>query len=361
MNLLKLLSDDPYRFGFFEALRQLECLYSNKPRLGESLRACDDSVRLGQEASLKFASSTLASFNNTNNGKPGLQVNFFGVFGPNGPLPLHLTEYARHRLRHAKDPVFIEFMDLFHHRLLSLFYRAWANKEPTVQYDRPQQDRFTMYMGALLGIGMPTALGRDSMPDHTKLHFAAHLGCHTRHTEGLCAILSVFFRLTVRIEEFVGEWLDIPEDDYCYLKNTGSAQLGKTAVIGVRSWQRQHKYRICMGPIDLQDYQRLLPQDSGLKRLADIVKNYTGHEFKWDLNLVLKKENVPTARLGEYTQLGWTAWMKHGEATADRADLIMDVERQLASESRQVKRPVQSYEDKLEPFAWQVDTQSMVH
>src|SRR6478609_2460492 len=73
---------------------------------------------------------------------PRLYVTFGGMFGPQGPLPLHLTEYARDRIINSADPTFARFLDIFHHRMLSLVYRAWADAQPTVQFDRPESDRF---------------------------------------------------------------------------------------------------------------------------------------------------------------------------------------------------------------------------
>ena len=124
-------------------------------------------------------------------------VHFFGLFGPDGPLPLHLTEYARDRSRNHRDPSLQRFADIFHHRALSLFYRAWANSRPTISFDRPEDDRFALYTGALIGLGMESLRNRDAMPDLTKLHFAGHLSCQTRHAEGLASILSEFFKMPV--------------------------------------------------------------------------------------------------------------------------------------------------------------------
>lgn len=325
------LAQDPYHFGFYEALRQLECWYRHQPRLGESARPAQDPIRLGQAPSLKFAPATLASFQCSDERPARLGVYCFGLFGPNGPLPLHLTQYAHNRLHHARDPVLMEFMDLFHHRLLSLFYRAWANKEPTVQFDRPEQDRFAQYVGSLLGLGMPSLRQRDAMPDLLKLHFSAHLASHNRHAEGLVAIVGAFFRLPVKLVEFVGEWLDIPKESYCTLDRSDTAgQLGRSAVIGTRSWQRQHKFRIRLGPLSLKDYEHMLPGGSGLQRLVAIVRNYTGFEFRWDLALVLKKEQVPTAQPGEYGRLGWTTWLKAEERCTDADDLQLNAEAYFA-------------------------------
>ena len=326
IELLTQLQLEPYKYGFYAALRQMECLYKNKPRLGYSVKPADDAVRLGQKPSLQFAPSTLASFEAKSGKASILKVFFFGVFGANGPLPLHLTEYVRNRIRNSKDDTFAEFADMFHHRLLSLFYRAWADKEPTVQLDRPDKDRFTFYLGSLLGIGESSLQRRDVISDHTKLHFAAHLGCHTRHASGLESILTEYFQMPIRIHEFIGEWLNIPEDSYCFLdQDTHTGQLGVSAVIGTRSWQCQHKFRISIGPLNLQEYESFLPMSTRLEQLQCLVRNYIGFEYAWDVNLVLKKAEVPAAQLGKYGRLGWTSWLQTGKRETEVNNLYLDM------------------------------------
>lgn len=326
IELLSSLQQEPYKYGFYAALRQLECWYKDKPRIGYSVKPADDAVRFGQMPSLQFAPSTLVSFDAKGGRIAKLKVYFFGVFGPNGSLPLHLTEFARSRIRNFKDDTFAEFVDIFHHRLLSLFYRVWADKEPTVQFDRADKDRFAFYVGSLLGIGEPSLQKRDVIPDYTKLHFAAHLGCHTRHASGLQAILSDYLQVPVKIEEFIGEWLNIPEDSYCFLDDDRSTgQLGVSAVIGTKTWQCQHKFRLIMGPLDLPEYESLLPIGDKLESLRSLVNNYIGFEYNWDVNLVLKQEQVPTAQLGKYGRLGWTSWLKTGKREVDVNDLYLNM------------------------------------
>src|SRR5262245_38659259 len=151
--LFRALSETPYNYDFYQTMRRLECLYAGKPRWGNALRPVDEPVRLGQDPDLSFAPAPLASFEESHDGQPArLQVRLFGLFGPNGPLPLHLTEYARDRLRHSGDPTFSRFLDLFHHRFLALFYRAWAQAQPHVSRDRPGEDRFAAYVGAFAGL-----------------------------------------------------------------------------------------------------------------------------------------------------------------------------------------------------------------
>jgi type VI secretion system protein ImpH len=321
------LAQAPYHFGFYEALRQLECLHNEFPRIGYASRPEDDKVRLGQTPSLQFAPATLASFEIGSAEAARLSVYFFGLFGPNGPLPLHLTEYVRDRIRNVKDTALADFTDMFHHRLLSLFYRAWADKEPTVQLDRPEQDRFICYVGSLLGLGEASLQQRDAMPDYSKLYFAGHLGSHNCYAEGLTSMLSYFFEIPVKIQEFIGEWLDMPEDSYCYLGRGGTTgQLGMSATIGTRSWQCQHKFRIIIGPVNLEKYMALLPGSGSLQQLVAIVRNYLGFEFNWDVNLLLYKDQVPDTQLGQFGQLGWTSWLQGGKRDYEVGDLYLNIE-----------------------------------
>ncbi|HEC16786.1 MAG TPA: type VI secretion system baseplate subunit TssG [Sedimenticola sp.] len=323
--LHRLLETEPYRFDFFQALRRLECAARNKPRIGASLRAADDSIRLGQQPSMAFAPSTLASFKRGDGRPPRLNVFFLGLFGPNGPLPLHLTEYAFDRMHNADDPTFARFADIFHHRILSLFYRAWARAQPTVNFDRPDQDRFSLYLGALFGQGTGPFQHRDAMPDLAKLHYAGLLSGHTRNAEGLRSVLRDFFGMPVGVEQFVGHWMVLPEECRTRLaESPATGLLGMTAVAGGRVWDRQHKFRITVGPIGLADYRRLLPDGGGLSRFVAVVRNYAGDELLWDLNLILKKEEVPPLALGRSGRLGWTSWLTDGPPARDAGDLLLN-------------------------------------
>jgi len=333
LEFLQELAAHPHRFHFDQALRRLECLYAQQPRIGQSLRPADDPIRLGQEPTMAFPPSTLASFKPGKDGRPArLNVFFGGVFGANGPLPLHLTEHARGRLLNDADPTFVRFVDVFHHRMLSLFYRAWSTAQPTVQFDRPDADRFGAYVGSTLGIGMPSLRNRDAMPDLAKLFFAGRFSCQTRHAEGLAAILKEFFQLPIGIEEFVGHWLRLPDDCRCQIGQLAQcAGLGVTATIGERVWDCQQKFRVTVGPLRFDEYQRLLPGGDSLERLIAVVHNYVGLELTWDVHLILQKAEVPPLALGQLGQLGWTTWLGSRDRQQDAADLVLDPEPQHRS------------------------------
>lgn len=324
--LLRKLAAEPWTFGFYEAMRRLEALHSDRPRLGRSARPAQDAIRLSQEPAVVFTPSSLSGWEtDAEGGAPRLAVSFFGLFGVDGPLPLHLTEYAQNRRRNFRDPTFKRFADIFHHRLLSLFYRAWADSRPTVSFDRPADDRFATYVGALVGLGMGSLRDRDAMPDLTKLHFAGHLANQTRHAEGLATILSSFFIVPVRVECFIGAWLTLQDRDRTRLgEQAETTTLGSTMLLGGRVWSRQHKFRLVFGPLGLKDYVRLLPGGSSFHRLIPIVRNYAGDTLIWDVNLMLRHNEVPPTVLGRSGQLGWTTWLMPRRNQADAADLFLD-------------------------------------
>jgi type VI secretion system protein ImpH len=319
------LSEAPYRYDFYQTLRRLECLHDGKPRWGTALRPIDEPVRLGQDPDLSFAPAPLASFETDGGGAPRLQVRLFGLFGPNGPMPLHITEYARERLRIAGDPTLSRFLDIFHHRFLALFYRAWAQAQPHVNRDRPKEDRFTTYIGAFLGLSPAAFRDRDALPDLAKFFHVGALIRQVRNAEGLRHILQHFFRVPVQIEEFVGHWLVLSAGERTSLSSERAA-LGAGAVVGGRVWDRQNKFRIRLGPLSLDQYESFLPGGAPLRKLVDWVRLYLCFELDWDVRLLLRQNEVPSLTLGGGQRLGWTTWLGRRRSDAHADDLCLDAE-----------------------------------
>lgn len=319
------LETAPYAHDFYQTMRHLECLHGDRPRWGTALRPLDEPVRIGQDPSLAFAPASLASFGRERDERPPrLEVRFFGLLGANGPLPLHLTEHARQRQLHGGDATFVRFLDIVHHRFSALFYRAWAQAQPTVSLDRPESDRFADYVGALCGIGQPALQKRDAVPDNARRFSAGALVRQVRNAEGLENALTTYFQLPVAVEQFVGHWMRIEESDQSRL---GASSLGQNAVLGRRVWDRQSKIRLRVGPLDAAQYMDFLPSGSALPALVDWVRFYTGGELFWDVQLRLRRAEVPATRLGAGSRLGWNAWLGERQESGDAEDLILDAER----------------------------------
>ena len=338
---LPALWEMPRGFDFFHALRLVESRFADSPRLGTSVKPADDPVRLGQEPSLAFAPSTLAGVKNSRGSAPDrIDVFFFGLFGPNGPLPLHLSEYARDRLYNAKDASFARFADIFHHRLLSLFYRAWSCAEPAVSYDRPGEDAFGTQLSSIPGYGTPGLRERDALPDITKLYYAGLIANQSRNALGLQAMIADFFGVPTRVDQFVGQWIALADEDRTRLGgDPRTCALGVSALLGGRVWDCQHKLRIVVGPLGLDAYEHFLPGSSALDRLVAMVRNYLDGTASWDLQLILKRDEVPPATLGGSTRLGWSTWSAPEALAADADDLKLDAERFVPPPNATGERP----------------------
>jgi type VI secretion system protein ImpH len=322
------LASAPFEFDFFLAVRMLETAHQEMPRVGESVSPRQDPVRFGQNPSLAFAPATLESFSPATDELPArLQVYFLGLFGPNGPLPFHLTEFAHERLHANRDPSLTRFLDVFHHRMLSLFYRAWADSRKAVDLDRPAESKHSRYFGSFFGFGLPSMFDRDAVPDWAKLFFTGRLAAPNRNPEGLEAILREDLGVPVKMITFFGQWINLPAGALCSLgASRENGLIGQTAVVGSRLWVGHFKFRLRIGPLRFSEFRRLLPDASLFKRLKDWVLNYTGREFVWDANLVLKAAEVPEVRLGALDGgglLGWTSWLKSRPFQKDAEDLLL--------------------------------------
>ncbi|MBB3221231.1 type VI secretion system baseplate subunit TssG [Pseudoduganella umbonata] len=325
--LLGQLAADPASFEFHAALRLVECAHPELPRIGTAPRPQDEALRLGQHPSLAFKPHMLAALERDGGAGeeakvPRLLLNFFGLLGANGPLPVHLTEYVRERQRHHDDPTPARFLDMLQHRMMTLLYRAWASAQPALGFDRPGDDPYARHVGALVGIGMPSLRGRDGVADHAKLHYAGRLGPHQRSAGGLAAILGDCLGAPVAIEEFAGGWLRLPREGLARLRGgAGAARLGHDTVLGTRVWNAQHRFRILVGPIGFERAAGLLPGSPGMGQLADWVRLYAGPALEWELVPVIARETLPRLRLGRDTRLGWTSWLSSRPPARDDRQL----------------------------------------
>jgi type VI secretion system protein ImpH len=321
-----LLEAKAARMDFFQVLRLIENAHPGRPRIGASLRPRDDAVRFGQDPALIFHATALGRFSRAGaEARDRLAVNFFGLLGANGPLPIHLTEYVRDRLRNGGDGTLLAFLDVFHHRMLSLFYRARACAEPAISLDRADADRFSVFVGSMFGIGAPALRERDDIGDFAKLHFAGLLANKARPAVGLVSILREYFKLPLHIEQFVGHWMRLPPEIQSRLGGDGeTSRLGASLLLGRSVWDCQNKFRIVIGPLGYDDYRRFMPGGDSLKRLLAWVRTYVGLALEWDVRLILKKEEMPPLRLGGGTRVGWSTWLASAPARRDPDQMLIN-------------------------------------
>ncbi|TDY24083.1 type VI secretion system ImpH/TssG family protein/type VI secretion system VasI/ImpG family protein [Paraburkholderia sp. BL6665CI2N2] len=249
------------------------------------------------------------------NGRLKIRLLSLGMLGPNGPLPIHMTEIAREREQNRRDATLVNFLDIFHHRYLTLLYRAWASAQAAAGLDRKDDETFSFFVASLAGHDPDEIAGRP-FPAHARLAASAHLVREARNPDGLRATLEQYFGVPVAIEEYVFHWLEMAPASHSYLgKPVESSTLAMGAMLGEQVPDRQHRFRIVLGPLDLQVYLRFTAQGVDLPKLVECVREFVGRGCRWELELRIKPQGAPPAVLGGTEQLGWSSWL--GQAPTD--------------------------------------------
>ena len=326
----------PYQVDLFQLLRRIEAAYPELPRLGSGRRPSEEPVRVRQPAELNFAPAAVQGITSDAQGRVLVDQRVFGLMGPFGPLPTHLTEFVRERQRHHADPTLQRWMDLLAQRFALLFYRAWADAQADagdpLRSDEPAMRR----IGSLAGIGLPQLRNSPSLPDSSRLSFAGRLSSRRRSLEGLQAWCRAEFGLPVELRPWSGHWMRLERTERSRLgcRRNADSQLGRGAVLGKSIWDVQHRFLIHIGPLQLQQYRSFLPGGPALARLNAMVLSWVGLEFGWGLELSLKRDEFVPLRLGgrdvPYQRLGLDSWLGQPPGSHDLADLRLDIQDRLA-------------------------------
>lgn len=309
VELLESVRSEPYANGFYSLLRRIDALSEDRPRIGSSRLPADDPVRLAQDPDTAFASSEIAGCELNGGRPPRIYGRAFGLFGPQGALPLHLSEHARNRIRHHRDASFARFVDLFHHRLISLFYRAWASAQPAIQRDRPGQDGFARQIDALFGLAPESLHDRDAFADENKRYFAGHFARQSRDPDSLAAMVGECFKVPTRLQEFDAAWVTIPSGERSRLGDPATAGLGESSLLGARIFSRQGRFKLELGPMPYTSYRQLFPDQPRASALASIVRLYCGLDLDCSVKLILLAAEIPSPELGGERQLGRDFWL----------------------------------------------------
>lgn len=323
------LFDEPYRFEFFQAVRLFEKVLAQRKPVGQDALPNEEIVRFRSRIGLDFPSSEIHEVREIEDEKTGdkrieMLVNFMGMVGVSGVLPTHYTELVLDRIRH-RDTAMWSFLDIFTHRAVSMFFRAWAKYRFPIAYERGNDD-FTSYLFDLTGLGTAALRGKMGLDDEALLPYAGLISQKPHSTNALQNILSDFFRVPAKIEQFTGQWLPLSRSDYTKL-GVANAKLGVNAIAGTQIWDQQSKFRVRLGPLDLKQFQAFLPVGSANRAMRSIVKFIAGREYDFDVNLSLQAKQVPglvlTTRAVRRPMLGWTTWLKTKPFKANDEQVVL--------------------------------------
>ena len=323
-----LLRDDPNAVEFFQAVRLLERLYPDRAPVGGFGDPAQEVARFTVPPNIGFPASEIQSLDLDADGPTRVAVNFLGLSGPLGVLPYAYTLAVGERAR-QRDTALRDFLDLFHHRLVSLFYRAWEKHRFTVAHERARRDPLAAHVADLIGLGTGGLQDRLAVLDESLLFYSGLLASHRRSAIGLEQLVADYFDVPATVEQFVGEWYPLHGGDQCALDHerpADSARLGMGAVVGDEVWDQQARVRLRLGPLTRAQYDDFLPGGSALPRLRELVRLYADDQLDVDVQLVLARAAVPACVLDPLRgalPLGWTTWLCTAPATADADDTVL--------------------------------------
>jgi len=344
--LVRGLVEHPYRFDFFQAVRLLmrEARHSAPDKehlarpIGHDYAPHREIVRFRAVPTHSFSAAEITSFvpptPQSGRNAAEMTVSFLGLTGPVGALPQHYTQTVIDRLR-LKDYALRDFLDLFNHRTISMFYRAWEKHQVPPLLERAkaeqQEDTFTRSLFCFVGLGRPALRGRLEIDDETFLYYAGLFSHYPRNALSLERMLADFLRLPTVVQQFQGEWLALETQEQTAMPDATrldglNCQLGVTAIAGERVWSVESRFRLRLGPMSYREFCSFYPTKQRLTQLGQLVRTYVGPELDFDVQLVLKREEVPACQLKTGVdgspRLGWNTWVVSQTPSNDAEEAV---------------------------------------
>ena len=321
LSLLRSAISRAREYNSLALLRRAEARAVELPRIGRSRLPAQNVVDLAHEPDLAFPASTVADIEPGGPGRMRVRTRFLGLTGPMGALPIHLTEYAFYEKRTSEKRPFGRFLDLLTDRMLQFFYRAWADSQPAAQADRPKDDRFAGYLGAISGLGMaPRPRFEGTALNWQEYLRYAGLMVSRRSAAAIEDGLSHALATPVKITEFVPRWRDIERHERTRLGGHGFSQLGVDAVLGGRVCVVEDTFRVAVHAKDANDYESFLPGRPRHRMAREMLDLLKPSQLDWELQLELYEGHAPAARLDGTAAVGLMSWLAPKARSMRRAD-----------------------------------------
>ncbi len=356
------LFEQPHSFEFFQAVRLLEAWFVRHEGL-TSNEVMAQRLSFRNSLNMSFPASEIAQFETLWRDQPDLpdrqratlediavataqtprrlvpgQVNrleitpaFMSLLGAGGTLPIFYTELFARREQLQRDSSARAFLDIFLHRSVVLFYQAWRKHRLAIRYESDRRNQFLPQVLSLAGMGQKSLRNRlapeqGGVSDEMIAFLSGVFQQRSVSATALQQVLSLYFRVPVKVTQFVGRWFKLPTEHQTRL-GLGNAQLGSTALSGERVWQRDLRVGLTIGPLNLERYRRFLPGGSAAQALKQLVTQLTGVSLEYEVRLQLQAADVRPVRLGgeQGPRLGWETYLVSGPVAQDRCDAGYDL------------------------------------
>jgi type VI secretion system protein ImpH len=304
-------------FSFFQAVRLLHRRPRGRSGVGEFAEPAEEVVRFTVNPSLAFPAGEIQQIRSSVDGRLEMMVNFMGLVGHMGMLPVQYSVLIDDQAAYEGDPDPLrEFLDIFHHRIISLLYRAWERSHFYVAFERGDDDPLSRRLLDLLGLGSGDLRKRMAIQDEALLFYSGLLGSQNRSAVALERLLEDYFQVPIEVVQFKGGWYPLPPDSLCRIDDDEDigGSLGAGAVVGDEIWDPQARVQVKIGPLRRGEYDGFLPGGESYTALQEITRFFSDGQFDFEAQLILHHDDVPGIVLGaeedESPPLGWCTWIR---------------------------------------------------
>ncbi len=342
-SLIDRLRDEPYRFEFFQAVRLLLGHYRAEGSEQQDLDILGQVIQFRNSVSLGFPPSEIESLefeaapektgdaidiHGKKLGKVVLTPSFIGLTGPMGVLPRHYTHYVAEREIYHRDTATRAFLDIFSSRAVALFYQTWLKYRLHLQYESDRKNRFLPLVLSLSGFGLPGMQqrmehGQQGIADESLAYYASALRERPQSVQWFARVVADYFRVKCRVEQFVGQWFQLPKHEYTRLGSANCA-LGQSTFCGERVWDRNTKVKLIIGPLRKLQFDDFLPGKHAADNLKRFFHLMVGTTYDCEVQLILDKRDLVQAKLdsrGTSSSLGWNGWLGARQSATDSGEV----------------------------------------
>lgn len=343
LSVIERLLKKPQKFDFFQSVRLLEkasLLSSDEDRQASEVVAkysqpSKESIRFSSEPSLAFNNADVSSVSKQEiTSEEGatqqwqMEVDFMGLTGSQGIMPYYLSETVNRELRY-KNTGLKEFLDIFNHRSISMYYQAWHKYQLPVNYERAKQnnaalpDNFSHALKAISGIGLDELTYRMPVADDALCGMAGIAGRTTCTAEGLRGMLKHYFGVDTEINQFQLQRQELPEDVLTRLPGSEvpkgiNNKLGVNSILGSHGFHAQSKFSVKIIPKDNEQFMALSPGSKKLEALKTFIHFNAGTELDFDIVIQTNIKDIQPAQFKDEENyqplLGWNTHMSDGQA-----------------------------------------------
>ncbi len=312
-DLMERLCAEARDFNFFRAVMLVEDYLRRKTGTRNPIDS--GKVRFLPDESIAFPPNDIAAIKEMD-GTVCFLLSFMGLTGVTSPLPVYFSEYVL--AQPEKSRPMYDFLSIFNHRIYTFFYRAWKKYHFLFNFTSDGSDPFSGKVAMMCGY-------TERINDARKLRLLAYCGtlsCKARSAAGLRSMLSDYFdNIPVSITEFAGCWRPLQN-----VKPLGEdTPLGKETVLGTAYFDRAGKFRVVVGPLSLEDYERFLPGTKNISEMKELIKSYLPDPLDFDIEVRLQSRDLISVLLGQdNTRLGETSALGRSSGKTEIQSIVIN-------------------------------------